>query len=121
MDSMDLTGRVAVVTGGSQGIGKAIALALADAGADIGIVSRLPEAVDIGTQRIHLPAEPVIDEIGERGRKATSILADVRDPEQMRAMADRVKEEFGRVDILVNNGWAPCWTWVLRTSGSACG
>ena len=108
MDSMDLTGRVAVVTGGSQGIGKAIALALADAGADIGIVSRLPEAVDIGTQRIHLPAEPVVDEIGERGRKATSILADVRDPEQMRAMADHVKGEFGRVDILVNNAGA---TW----------
>ena len=108
MDSMDLTGRVAVVTGGSQGIGKAIALALADAGADVGIVSRLPEAVDIGTQRIHLPAEPVVDEIGERGRKATSILADVRDPEQMRAMADHVKEEFGRVDILVNNAGA---TW----------
>lgn len=108
MDSMDLTGKVAIVTGGSQGIGKAIALALADAGADIAVVSRLPEAVNIGTERMHLPADPVIGEIGERGRKAVGILADVREPEQVRAMVGQVKDEFGHVDILVNNAGA---TW----------
>lgn len=108
MDSMDLTGKVAIVTGGSQGIGKAIALALAGAGADIAIISRLPETVDIGTERMHLPADPVIGEIGERGRKAVGILADVREPEQVRAMVGQVKDEFGHVDILVNNAGA---TW----------
>lgn len=108
MDSMDLAGKVAIVTGGSQGIGKAIALALADAGADIAIVSRLPEAVDIGTERMHLPADPVIGEIGERGRKAVGILTDVREPEQVLAMVGQVKDEFGHIDILVNNAGA---TW----------
>lgn len=108
MDGFDLTGRVAIVTGGSQGIGRAIALGLADAGADVAIVSRLPEAVDIGTERLHLPAQPVVQEIGERGRKAISILADVRESTQMKAMVDEVKETFGHVDMLVNNAGA---TW----------
>ncbi len=108
MDGFDLTDRVAIVTGGSQGIGRAIALALADAGADVAIVSRLPEAVDIGTERLHRPAEPVVDEIKERGRKAISILADVREPDEMKAMADEVKGSFGHIDILVNNAGA---TW----------
>ena len=108
MDSMDLTGRVAIVTGGSQGIGRAIALALADAGADIAIVSRLPEAVGIGTERLHLPAAAVIDQIGERGRKARGFLTDVRVPEEVQIMVEQVKDEFGRIDILVNNAGA---TW----------
>lgn len=108
MDSMDLSGRVAVVTGGSQGIGKAIALALADAGADIAIVARMPESVDIGTERIHRPVEPVVAEIGERGRQSIGLLADVRDPDDMRVMAQQVRDHFGRIDILVNNAGA---TW----------
>ena len=108
MDSMNLAGRVAIVTGGSQGIGKAIALALADAGADIAIVSRLPEKVDIGTERMHLPSAPVVQQIGERGRKAMGFHTDVREPEEIHLMVEQVREEFGRIDILVNNAGA---TW----------
>lgn len=108
MDPLDLSGKVAIVTGGSQGIGKAIALTLADAGADIAIVARLPETVDLGTERIHRPIDPVAAEIGERGRRAIGILGDVRDTDQMQAMAAQVKDELGRVDILVNNAGA---TW----------
>lgn len=108
MESMSLTGRVAVVTGGSQGIGRSIALALAEAGADIAIVAREPEQVDVGTERIHRPIAPVAEEIRELGRRSLGIVADVRVPEEMQAMAARVVHELGQIDILVNNAGA---TW----------
>ncbi|MEK9659280.1 MAG: SDR family oxidoreductase, partial [Chloroflexota bacterium] len=87
---------------------RAIALTLAEAGADIAIVARAPEAVSVGTERIHRPLDPAVAQVRERGRRAIGILADVREPEEMAAMATQVRDELGRVDILVNNAGA---TW----------
>jgi NAD(P)-dependent dehydrogenase (short-subunit alcohol dehydrogenase family) len=106
MPKFDLTDRVAIVTGGSQGIGKGIALGLAEQGAHIVVVSREPEAVTSGTERLHHPANPVVEEIQRLGRKAIGVLADVRDSEQVQAMVARTEETYGRVDILVNNAGA---------------
>jgi len=87
-----LEGKVALVTGGSRGIGRAIALALADAGADVAISSR------------KLPAlEEVAEEIGRKGRKSLAIASHVAKPEESKALVEKVKGEWGRIDILVNN------------------
>lgn len=90
---LSLEGQVALVTGGSRGIGKAIATAFADAGADVVISSR------------KLPAlEEAADEIGtQTGAHVLPVSAHNRKPEELRALMERVREEFGRLDILVNN------------------
>ncbi len=88
----DLTDRVAVVTGGGRGIGREIALVLAGAGADVVIAE-----IDPGT------AEATSKEISLAGRRALPITTDVADLAAVEAMAGQVIEEFGRVDILVNN------------------
>jgi len=90
--TLDLTAKVAVVTGSSRGIGRAIALALAKAGADVAITSR---TVDSLTE--------VESEIASAGRKSLSVRLDVREQDSIRAMADHCLQYFGRVDILVNN------------------
>jgi NAD(P)-dependent dehydrogenase (short-subunit alcohol dehydrogenase family) len=88
----DLEGQTALVTGASRGIGRAIALALADAGADVALGLR-----DATT------GSDVADEIGALGRTAFPVPMDVRDVEAIRAAVDRVVDRFGRLDILVNN------------------
>jgi len=90
--TIDLTGNVAVVTGGSRGIGRAIAMALARAGADVAVTSRHVESLD-----------PVRKEIESHGRKALPIRLDVRKRDEILGMADQALDHFGRVDILVNN------------------
>ncbi len=93
-----LTDKVAVVTGASQGIGRAIALGLATAGAHI-VLAKHPE----GRQD---EIRSVQSEIERLDRKAIIVPTDVSQVDQVRAMIDRAKETFGRVDILVNNaGW----------------
>lgn len=92
MKELDISNRVAVVTGGSKGIGHAMALFLAEAGADVAIVSR------------HLDeGEAVAEEIRKMGRKAFAISADVRFPEDCRMLVQRTVERFARIDILVNS------------------
>lgn len=89
---LSLAGKIAVVTGGSRGIGRAIALALADAGADVAISGR------------KLPAlETVAAEIRALGRRALPVAAHNREPEALRQLMAAVQAEFGRLDILVNN------------------
>ena len=90
--TIDLTGKVAVVTGSSRGIGKAIALALAKAGADVVITSRDVESL-----------APVRKEIQSCGRKALAVRLDVRIQQDIRGLASRALDYFGHVDILVNN------------------
>ncbi len=87
-----LTGKVALVTGGSRGIGRAIALTFADAGADVVISSRKQPDLD-----------KVAEEIRARGRQAWAIAAHNREPDDLRKLVAAVKEQAGRVDILVNN------------------
>ena len=91
-ESFRLDGKVAVVTGGGRGIGRGIALAFADCGADVVVVARRQEDVD-----------KVAAEIAERGQRGLGISADVMDFTAIPKVLDRVVEEFGRLDIMVNN------------------
>jgi len=87
-----LDGRVALVTGGSRGIGRAIALAFAEAGADVAVSSRkLPDL------------EQVAEEIKAAGRKGLAVSSHIAKPEESGNLVETVKKEFGRIDILVNN------------------
>ena len=91
-DLLSLRGRVALVTGASRGLGQAFAGALAEAGADLVIVSRhLGELGETaGAVRAH-------------GREVLSLEADIRQEEAVREMVTRTVERFGRLDVLVNN------------------
>ncbi len=89
---LSLEGKVALVTGACRGIGKAIALLFADAGADLAVSCR---------NQPHL--DEVAGEIRGLGRKALPVAAHVRKPEDIKNLFEKVKEEYGRIDILVNN------------------
>jgi len=88
-----LDGRVALVTGGSRGIGEAVALRLAGDGADVALTFQH------GAER----AADVVDRIKALGRRALAVRADSADPQAVREAVDRAVAEFGRLDILVNN------------------
>ncbi len=93
--NFSLDGRVALVTGGSRGIGRAIALAFAENGADVVVSSRkLPDL------------EVVAEEIRARGRRGLAIASHVAKLEESKNLVEKVKAEFGRIDILVNNAGA---------------
>jgi NAD(P)-dependent dehydrogenase (short-subunit alcohol dehydrogenase family) len=89
---LSLQGKVALVTGGSRGIGKAIALAFADAGADVAISSRKQDDLD-----------KVAEEIRSIGRRALAIAAHMRESEDIKKLVETAKKEFGQINILVNN------------------
>lgn len=88
----DLTGKCAVVVGGTSGLGKAIALGLAAAGADVIASSRSQEMVD-----------SVADALEASGRRTLRLLSDVTDRNSLQELHDRVKAAFGKIDILVNS------------------
>ncbi len=96
LSQFSLEGKVAVVTGGSRGIGRACALAMADAGANVVVSSR--KIADL---------EPVAAEISAKGVKGRAIAAHVGKMEDSRALIEQVMKEFGRLDILVNNADNP--------------
>ena len=102
MPSFDLTGRVAIVTGGAQGLGRVMAVTLAQAGADIAVVAHDPEPVTVGRSRPHAPLGPVSDEIAGLGRRVLRITADLRDQAEVSRMVHEVQAAYGRIDILVN-------------------
>jgi len=89
---IDLTGKVAIVTGGGRGIGRAIAVELADAGADIALVGRQREFLD-----------EVGNEVEGKGRRAGVYLADLRKVSEIRSFVGNVVSDFGDLHILVNN------------------
>jgi citronellol/citronellal dehydrogenase len=107
----DLGGRVALVTGASRGIGKALAVRLAREGADVAIVAKSEQS----TQRLPGSVHETADEIRALGRRALAIPTDVRDDAAIRGMIDRTIEEFGRLDILVNNAGAIWLQPILQT------
>lgn len=88
----DLTGKVALVTGASSGLGVQFAKALANQGANVAISARRVDRL-----------EQVKKEIEEMGVRCLAVACDVSDSKQITAMVDAVKKEFGRIDILVNN------------------
>lgn len=92
-DRDDLSGRVALVTGSGRNIGRAIALALANAGAAVVVNARSSVA----------EAEAVAEEIRRAGGRAAVTLADVSDPGAVEALIDAAVGAFGRIDVLVNN------------------
>jgi NAD(P)-dependent dehydrogenase (short-subunit alcohol dehydrogenase family) len=96
--SFGLRDRIAIVTGPSQGIGRAIALGLAQAGANL-VLAKYPSGREEEIRTLQA-------EIEAMGRKGIIVPTDVSDVAQVRSMIDQAKETFGRVDILVNNaGW----------------
>jgi NAD(P)-dependent dehydrogenase (short-subunit alcohol dehydrogenase family) len=106
---LSLEGKVALVTGGSKGIGRAIALGLAEAGADVAIGARGAEDL-----------ERTAKEIESAGRRALAVSTDASDPDQIQALVDRTVAELGTLDILVNNvGAAPFFSTIdsIRPDG----
>jgi 7-alpha-hydroxysteroid dehydrogenase len=91
-ENFRLDGKVAVVTGGGRGIGRGIALGMAECGADVVVIARRQDDVDA-----------VAKEIESRGQKGLGISADVMDWDAIPAALDRVVDEFGGLDIMVNN------------------
>ena len=92
-----LKGKVAVVTGGSRGIGRAISLAFAEAGADLVVSSRNKRPPEL---------EKVAEEVRALGRKALAVPAHVGKREEVEKLVQKTLQEFGQVDILVNNAGA---------------
>jgi NAD(P)-dependent dehydrogenase (short-subunit alcohol dehydrogenase family) len=92
---MQLQGRVAIVTGGGYGIGKAIALALAQEGADVVVAARTLSAL-----------KKVAEEIENLGRKSLVLVTDLLQPDAPANMVEKVLKKFGKIDILVNNSGA---------------
>jgi citronellol/citronellal dehydrogenase len=106
-----LAGKVAVVTGASRGIGRAIALALARAGCDVVIAAKSTES----TEKLPGSVFTVAAEVEALGAKALPVPIDVRDADQIEAMAAKTLERFGRIDLLVNNAGALHWAGILDT------
>ncbi|MCH6263994.1 MULTISPECIES: SDR family oxidoreductase [Neobacillus] len=91
----DLTGKVAIVTGGGRGLGQQIAEGFAEAGANVVVCSRKLEA-----------CEEVSEGLKKIGVESLALKCDVSNPEDVRNVVERTMEKFGRIDILVNNSGA---------------
>ncbi|TGZ19609.1 short chain dehydrogenase [Streptomyces sp. S816] len=104
-------GRVAIITGGSRGIGKALALALAGQGASIAIGAKTMESGG----RLPGSVPDTVREIEALGAKALGLRCDVRDEADLKNLVDRTVQRFGRVDILVNNAGA---MWLQSVEGT---
>jgi NAD(P)-dependent dehydrogenase (short-subunit alcohol dehydrogenase family) len=92
LDTFRLDRKVALVTGGSRGIGAALAIALAEAGADVAITAREPAL-----------AERALTRLTSLGVRAMALDADVTQPEQVTAAVDRITDQLGPIDVLINN------------------
>jgi NAD(P)-dependent dehydrogenase (short-subunit alcohol dehydrogenase family) len=90
--NFSLAGKVAIVTGGSRGIGRSIAIALAESGADVVVAARKLESL-----------EESVAAVRATGRKGVAIPTNVRDTDALQNLVDETKKQLGRVDILVNN------------------
>ena len=92
LDRFRLDGRVALVTGAGRGIGQGCALAFAEMGADVVCAARTPDQI-----------EATAEQVRGLGRRALAVPCDVMESAQLESLVERTREEFGRVDVLVNN------------------
>jgi citronellol/citronellal dehydrogenase len=106
-----LAGKVAIVTGASRGIGRALALGLARAGCQVVLAAKSIES----TAKLPGSIYTVAQEVEALGGQALPVQVDVRDEGQIEAMAARTLERFGRIDILLNNAGALWWRNVVDT------
>jgi 3-oxoacyl-[acyl-carrier protein] reductase len=106
---IDLTGKVAIVTGGSRGIGRAVSLMLGRQGADIAFLDRLACTVEDHTQA----------DVEALGRRSVCIGGDVTDPTACAGLVELTLKEFGRIDILVNNAGITRDDLILRMTDQA--
>ena len=97
---MPLDGKVAVIVGGSRGIGRDVAVALAEAGTDVVVAARTENVTD---PRLPGTIYSVAKEVEERGRRALPLKVDVTKDEELEAMVRQTMDTFGRLDILFNN------------------
>jgi len=110
---MELEGKVALVTGASRGMGKAIALKLASLGSKVVVNYVAIEATN------KVDADNLVESIIHLGGEAMAIEADVRDSEAVKAMVERVTDKWSKIDILVNNAGINRDTLLLRMSDDA--
>jgi len=109
MSLFDLTGKVAIVTGASKGIGEAIARAFAVAGASVVVSSRKKEAID-----------QVVDSITRNGGQAKAVACHMGDANDIHRLVDETLAAYGSIDIIVNNAAVnPVFGTVIETDGSA--
>src|SRR5580693_9971873 len=106
-----LENRVALVTGSSRGIGRALALRLAREGASVVITGKS----ESGTEKLPGSIHTVAAEVEAAGGSALPVRVDVRHEDEVKAMIDAAVERFGRLDILVNNAGALWWQPILET------
>jgi citronellol/citronellal dehydrogenase len=97
---MSLDGKVVIITGASRGIGRDMAVALAEAGADVVVAARTEQVTD---PRLPGTIHSVAREVEERGRKALPVKVDVTKDEDIEQMVAKTLETFGRIDALINN------------------
>jgi citronellol/citronellal dehydrogenase len=106
-----LKGRVAVITGASRGIGRALALGLAKEGCHVVIAAKSTES----TEKLPGSIFSVAAEVEALGGQALPLAVDVRDADAIASMAARTQERFGRIDVLLNNAGALWWRPLLET------
>jgi NAD(P)-dependent dehydrogenase (short-subunit alcohol dehydrogenase family) len=92
LDAFSLAGKVSVVTGANRGIGRALAGALAEAGSDVVLLVRSAEA-----------AAPVSAELAGLGVRSEAVVADVTRPDEVEAAVQTIAQDYGQIDVLVNN------------------
>jgi citronellol/citronellal dehydrogenase len=108
---MTLKDRVAIITGASRGVGRAVALALAKEGCHIVVAAKSVEE----TEKLPGTIYSVAKEVEEAGVKALPVKCDVRNTEEIASLVEETRKTFGRIDILVNNAGALWWQPMLKT------